>query len=677
MTSLPKISETSDLRAFLENDGLRATLGRCWDGAGFYLDPATGFTASTGIQQHLLTYHVYLALLGGRGDHAARAASLARHLASTVRDDGLLSEPDGAVNDHPASACHVVDALGTFCHYGVKIGAEEEAVAAARAALLRIVGSHQAVRLPEGILGRTQQLRFELRAWYWAWRITGEERYRASCMALWENGMNAYRNPIVHNGLISQASFHPDYTWNYACGAGTTTEYATNTHTPVYYCTEGQGFLFVYLHGRKDGVFPENPAWSEFFRNYILGLLRNLSRAGHTASDVDGYGIHRAWYSGCLVESVPVEAVGAACAAGLSPEVRGWFRWYVDRYVDFIRRRPSFAETGLPEQIPYGHHITIEKQFTALIGARFYSYLARGLYEYGVDEAPVVEPPALASYAWWHHWLRVSTARYETSLAGATSLCGLPVMRHFGDPNLGCMHGGSPLATLFSGNRMLYATSNDPEGLWHVVLDDVNGVRMRSCGSSFADETAMSYRNAEGKLLTQDSFVPYEETHCEAIGERPVVAAWSKRLRREGVRFFVEAEYGREAFAFLWGASFPPGNYLAGAAFVLPVPATLDPEWQDGDGLWHPLAKLAADTPCPAALRWGRDGARVAVALENVAPGVALRACVAPVSIGLRSPGGENSFCPFPLLQVRLEAACGPKVSGVRLRCRFSFSHSP
>ncbi|HEY8966350.1 MAG TPA: hypothetical protein VIM58_07900, partial [Candidatus Methylacidiphilales bacterium] len=223
---------SSPLLPFLENPGLRATLAAFWEG-GRYRNPATGMAASIGIQQHLLSYHLYLALLGLKGEHAARASALAAYIAAAVREDGLLAEADGSLDSHPASACHVVDALGTFCHYGAKVGATEAGIAAAREALLRIVAHHQAVRLPEGILGRTQQMRFELRAWYWAWRVTGEERYKENCLALWKNGMAAYRHPIAHNGLLSQASFHPDYTWNYACGAGTTTEYATNTHTPV------------------------------------------------------------------------------------------------------------------------------------------------------------------------------------------------------------------------------------------------------------------------------------------------------------------------------------------------------------------------------------------------------------------------------------------------------------
>ncbi len=690
MTTLPpnaSVSSSTDLRRFLSNAPFVAFLDACWrekeDG---YLDPSTGIAASTGIQHHLLIYHVYMALLGEGQKHSERASALARRLSVAVREDGLLSEPDGAVNDHPASGCHVADALGTFCHYAGKLGLPEAETEAPRAALVRMVENHFRIRLPEGTEGWTQQMRFELRAYYWAWRVAGEEKYRKACFDMWKNGIHAYRHPICRSGHYAQPSLRPDYTWNYAGGgpeAEGRADCATNTHTPVYYCTEPQGFAFVYHHGLKEGVFTENAEWTEFSRHYFLGLLRNLSRAGHTASDLDGYGVHRAWFSGCLIESVPVEAAGVS--VGLDPEVRGWFRWYVDRYVDFVRRQPTFAETGLPEQLPYGQNITIEKQFSALLGSRFYSYLARCLFEYDIEGIAPVEPPAYYSYAWWHDWVRVSTPRYETSFAGKSSLCSLPVVKFYGDPNLGCLLGGSPLATLFVGNELLYATSNDPAGLWHVEVGDVNGKVFRSCATSFRDATTMAVHNAEGEVLTRDSFTEHEAPHIgllpESASARPAEVLWSKAYDAERIRFFVRNGYGAEGFASEWGVGFPAGNYAREIAFILPVPIGLKPEIEIA-GAWRPFTASSSGDRWPEAVRWSKSGKTVTVSLRAKAPAKDAPAVptfeggfrAVPVPTGERSPGGENSFCPYPLLQLRLEVKISAPLNRAVLETAFAFS---
>lgn len=359
---------------FLNNSAFTGLLEWSWQSEGFYRDASTGLEAAPGVAQYLLIYHVYQALLGcGDSAHQTRAEMLALRLAAAVREDGLVREPDGCINDHPANACHVTDGLGTFCHYGQRLGWDSATLGLARDAVIRIVERHPAVRRPGGTVGRSQQLRFETRAYYWAWRVTGTEEYREAFLSLWNNGIHAYQNPVADHGALLQPSLHPDFTWNYTCSSGTTFEYATNTHTPVYYNTEPQGFAFVYYHGLKEGVLERNPLWDEFCRRFFMGLLRNLSRAGHTASDVDGYGIHRAWYGGCLLETSPAEAVGLADYVGISQDMRGWFRWYIDRYKDFVERRPAFTTAGLVEVCPYGHNITIEKQFPALMGARFYA----------------------------------------------------------------------------------------------------------------------------------------------------------------------------------------------------------------------------------------------------------------------------------------------------------------
>jgi hypothetical protein len=646
----------TDLRTFAFNPAFRRLLEANWKEHGYH-DDSTGLVASPGILVYLLQYHVYAALLGDHAlPHRERAEALARHLASRIRTDGLTIEPDGSANDHPAGACHNADALGTFVHYAPGLGWSADAVTAARDALIRIVEHHPVVRLPNGVVGRTQQMRFELRAWYWAWRVTGDEKYRDACLTLWENGIHAYQHIVAEHGQLLQPSLHPDFTWNYACGAGTTTEYATNSHTPVYYCTEPQGFGFVYHHGLKEGVFEPNPRWDDFCRRFFLGLLRNLSRAGHTSSDLDGYGVHRAWYGGCLIESSPVEAAALGAKVGLADEQAGWFRWYVDRYTDFLRRSPSFEQTGLVEHQPYGHNITVEKQFPVLMGARFYAHLVRALHEYELDAIKAVEPPALAHYAWWHNWLRLSAATYETSFVGTTSRRDLPKVRHFGDPNLGCLHGGSPLASLFVGNRLLYATANDPSGLWHVELTDYNGGVTRSCATSFQDETSMTVKTADGRLLNRDCFIDHGDPVIEPLHDAPTEVVWTRRERGTGLRFFVHNRYQRASFSARWGASFPAGIYIRSAVFNIPVPATLNPEVRM-NGRWEALADGWSASTWPEAIRWGDAQAAVEITLTPESPEAAGGARAQAVPTTLHRPGGENSFCPFPVLQLSLEAA--------------------
>lgn len=664
------VQSSSRLRAFLTCTPLQSMLERCWRTEGYYFEPSSNREASPGLSHYFVSYHTYLALLGIEvAGNTQRVVALACRLIDDVQPSGVLLEPDGTLNDHPAAACHVADALGTFCHYGARLGCDPAILAQAREALVRIVENHPVVRLPEGVIGRTQQLRFELRAYYWAWRVTGDSKYKDACFKLWANGLNAYQNPMASSGVFYQASLHPDFTWNYACSAGTTTEYATNTHTPVYYCTEPQGFGFVYLHGLKEGVLEPNSQWHEFCRKYFLGLLRNLSRAGHTASDLDGYGVHRAWYVGCLLETAPVEAAGLGPLVGLS-EQAGWFRWLVERFVDFIERSPAFESTATPEQCPYGHHITIEKQFPALMGARFYSHLARAIYEYGLDEIEPIEPPPLLHYAWWHNWVRLSTRTYETSFVGTTSLCRLPVVKYFGDPNLGCLHGGAPLSTLMVRNRLLYATSNDPAGLWHVELTDTAGNVWRSCASSFNDTIDMTVKSPEGRLLNRDCFQSHEAPVMLQVADKAADVFWSKTIAAQGVRFFVQNAYTQHDFASRWGALFPPGNYIADARFILPIPVRLNPEWK-WSGTWETISAGVARDGWPEALRWSDGKATAEVSLSHFkGEGTS---SIQAVPIALRTPGGENSFCPFELVQVRLNARITSQLDGITMHTQFVF----
>lgn len=62
----------------------------------------------------------------------------------------------------------------------------------------------------------------------------------------------------------------------------------------------------------------------------------------------------------------------------------------------------------------------------------------------------------------------------------------------YGDPNLGTLIGGAPLATLFSKNELLYAASFPAASLWHIELDDHNGRRFLSCSTSPEDDTSVT-----------------------------------------------------------------------------------------------------------------------------------------------------------------------------------------
>jgi hypothetical protein len=659
------------MKSFIENKNFIDFLNRSWSDEKGYLDQ--GQLISNNERLQLLIYHTYRCLAKGENTslHLNRAEFLAGQISACITTSGLLSDEKGNETDHPAHGSSVADALGTFAFYGKKISAQSDKVRLATDALLRIADYHPRIRPPGGLVGRTQQLRFETRVFYWAWRITENEKYKNYFLELFENGMHAYTHPVAIEGGLVQPSLHPDYTWNYTCTSGTTTEYATNSHTPVYYATEPQGFAFVYLHGLKDGVLKRNVKWDDFCQKYFEGLLRNLSRAGHTSSDLDGYGIHRAWYSSCLVESIPLEAsVGETI--GLDEKTASQFRWYLDRYIDFVKRSSTFEKTGLPETIPYGQNLTIEKQFPALGGARFYAMIARALYEYEVEKKVSTPPPAFLSYAWWHHWVRVSTPIYETSFVGTTSLCRVPMVKHYGDPHLGCIHGGSPLSTLFCGDELMYATSNDPAGLWHVELQDTEGNLFRSIATSFEDETATTLLNSKGELKSFDSFENYQRPVNLEMNQNPSKVLWHKKLRSSSFRFFVANEYTDDSLSCDWGFHSPQGNVLKKASFCLAIPKHLNPEWKDVKGKWHPLVAAATMAEWPQAVRWTRGKKSVHVELKTAKADGTWICEEIPTELG--RPGGENSFCPYQILQVRLAVLIEPNLERVNLNTHFTFS---
>ena len=640
------LTSPSNLPAFLINPGIIRTLEKAWvEKDHVYVDVEDGKIVPLGILHYLLNYHTYQALLGDKTlPHAERAESLLRTIAASVQENGYLRDMDGASVGHPALAGHVADGLGTGCYYGPRLNFLQEVREMAKAALLRIEEYHPCYRLPEGIVGGTQQMRFELIAHYWAWRLTNEQKYKDKYVALWNNGLESYVRLKADSGMLMEPSLHPDYTWNYACASGRSNEYCTNTHTPTYYNTEPQGFAFAYAHALKDKALAPNPAWSEFCRKFLMGLWRNLSRAGHTVTDLDGYGIHRAWFSGCLLETAPFEAIGLADTVGIDPKMKSWFRWYIDQYIGFIQRQPSYQATGLPPQLPYGHAISIEKQFRTLVGARFYTHMARAIYEYEIDQVAPEEPPAQWGYAWWHNWLRVSTPVYETSFVGTTSGRQIPVVRSFGDPNLGTIHGGSPLSTLFVGKSLMFATSTDPAGLWHAEIRDVNGNIHRSCATTFSDEIAMAVKTSDGRLLSRDDFQSYEDPHYSPIDIVASEVIWSKNLRNQNFRFSVHNSYGADSLQLNWGCHFSPGLFAETVAFIVTVPVQMNPEVQLGTNQWIPINSFQVQERWPTALRWSDGTATIHADLKPSRAGIPGRLRIIQVEKKERSPGGEKQL---------------------------------
>ncbi len=673
------------MRAFLTNPALSACLDRAWSpSVGAYTQRVEDHGESvnpTSANLHLLVYHTYCMQLGLAGPHRQRAAALAQWLAAQVREDGLIAESATSVTDHPAHGSSVADALGCYAWYARLAGdpgdpgGPDHTAEAAAAALLRIAAAHPVIRPPFGIQGRTQQLRFESRVFYWAWRLTNDAAHRDAYLQVMQRGIHAYTHAVAMHGGLAQPSLHPDWTWNYACASGTTHTLATNTHTPVYYCTEPQGFVFTYLHALATGALSRNPDWDAFIAPYLQGLLRNLSRAGHTMADVDGYGIHRAWFSACLCESVPTEAAAAAALLDMDPQWSRWFRWYVDRYIDFVIRQPSFASTGLPPHVPYGQRITIEPQFDVLTTARFYALLARGCAEYQLDTLPAQSPPAFASTAWWQQWVRVSTPTYETSFVGQTSGCQVPVVRHFGDPNLGCIHGGAPLATLQVGTELMYATSNDPEGLWHIALTDVNGRQARTCATSFEDQPTLTVMPPASPALFNNDWKPYAPPAVHLL-DAPYRLHWTRSDPAGFWDTWCDNTYEADALELHWGLRWRMGYYLRTATFCIPIPADLQPQLQLPTGQWTPATELTELPSWPSAITWRRGQAQVHLSLTSStsADPAALSAQLVAVPTTPRRPGGENSFCPFPLLQLRLTLAVGPHDDSIALRHRLTFN---
>jgi hypothetical protein len=639
---------------FLSNPAWTRFLDSSWTGKG-YINPSTNCPPDSVAVLKLSLYHLYSALMGLPGFHAERCQILVPLVAEAVTEEGALRFYEERTH-HPAHCSFAAEALGAAAFYGKQIGLSDKTIALAEAAMSRIIFQNPRIRPPAGTAGRTQQMRFETVAFYWYWRVTCLNEQREHFFELFNNCVDRYTHAFAYEGGYTQPAIHPDWTWNYASSSGTTTELATNTHTPIYYLAEQSGFLFAYMHGLKTGCLKRNPEWDKFATGYISGLFRNYSRAGHMASDVDGYGVHRAWYGSLLIEAAPFDGAAACSDLKISHDWASWLNWYVGRHLDFIRRGDDFDKTGMPTHCPYGHRITIEKQFNVLAGSKFYASLARACFEYAeIPDAAACPPPAFSDHAWWQQWVRVSTPTYETSTVAATSLRNIPLVKHFGDPHLGTLHGGCPVATLMVGDQLMYATSNTHAGLWHIELTDVNGKVHRSSGTGFDDEIFFGATNAEGEICSSEQYPDYAICTQQPLKDLPRHTIWRKNISPEQIAFWTQHQFRDKDFSFKWGYRARAGFYLATATFHFPIPATMNPQATFGKGLWQDIKAGDQWKACPTGFRWSDGKAAVEVALTPAVPlpDTAQTSCIAiPTTAG--NPGGENSFCPYPLLSLQV-----------------------
>ena len=361
---------------FLTNPAWMRLLDSSWRGAEGYHDVGVARPVDSVVSLKLSIYHLYCALLGLRGAHAERLPVLVTRLCGAVSEEGSLRFMT-EVTQHPAHCSFAAEALGCAAYYGQRVGLSDEIRAQAGAALARIVTRNPRVCPPNGTSGRTQQLRFEALAYYWHWQHTGLDRDRELFLELFQNGVDHYTKPFAAEGGYIVPALHPDWTWNYASASGTTTTFATNTHTPAYYHAEQTGFLFVYLHGLKTGGLPRNAAWDHFCRGYVGGLFRNYSRAGHLSVDVDGYGIHRAWYGGGLTEAAPYDAAAACSCVGFLAGMVGvvtMVRRSLRSVFATVRRiRGNGTSIPVPLRPPHHHREAIQRfrgsEVLRLVGA--------------------------------------------------------------------------------------------------------------------------------------------------------------------------------------------------------------------------------------------------------------------------------------------------------------------
>ncbi|GGD82287.1 hypothetical protein [Paenibacillus nasutitermitis] len=664
-----------NMEQFLSNRPFAEYLDSLWDGERGYYRQSDGAAAGTSVSMLAAVYHLYSALLADgeteRARHVERLSGLMSSVLPLVREDGGVAESA----DHPGSSYHpglafnICKCLGLIYPYleQIGLGAQREPV---RQAIVTMVEHH-----PEageaGTHGSDQSLRFELAAYYFAYVATGERKYLGWYKRLFHNGIASYTRDIHSHKErhyttapgLQRAGLHPDFTFNYAGGIGTETELPTNAHTPAYYLAEVDGFLFTYLLGLKNGVLTRNADWDDFCRKYARGLYKDLSRAGRMSCDVDGYGIHRAWYAKVIFEGLPLAACVPLGPNESDAEARAHFKWYCDRYLENFMSSEHFRRFGVPPHQPYGHRLTIEKQFDKFNCIEIYAKTAAYLYEFGVDREPAREPDPFYAYSWWHDWLRVSTPVYETSFAAATGGCAIPKARHFGDSNLGTLAGGAALMTLFAGKQLLYAPSTDPDYAFDMLVMDRNGRTARSSCTLFGDRREFYVENTLGERLEKESFVPYGMPFVEALGES-VKTVFRKSTEQPNVTFVVQNRFSRDNIEITQKFFSPAGCFIRKGCFNLPLPK-LEPvevELRDGGSLtldfeadgWLDIRRVRAFR-----CRVGAGAYRIEL-LRVPAYAHERNTRIWRGSEGLEGePGGENSFSPHPTGVLRIGAGGG------------------
>lgn len=670
---------------FLESPAFSRFLDSCWDAGRNHYCQSDGAAASSSVSLQAAVYHTYLALMTGEELHRQRVAGLLANTLRLVREDGSISESidKEAPVDHPGFTFTIAKCLGIIYPYLDQLGLEalREAV---RKAILTIVE-----RNPEageaGTHGSDQSLRFELPAYYFAYHVSGDRKYLDWYTQLFNNGIISYTRDIHSHKIrhfteapgLQRAGLHPDFTFNYAGGVGTVDSLPTNTHTPAYYLTEVDGFLFTYLHGLKNGILQQNSEWDEFCVKYATGLYKDLSRAGRMSCDVDGYGIHRAWYAKVIFEGLPLTAAAPwGPNLELGEEARRHFKWYSDRFIKNFMSSEDFRQYGVPPHQPYGHRLTIEKQFDRFNCIEIYAKVALNMYELGVEQVEALEPGPFYAYSWWHNWVRVSTPVYETSFVATTGGCNIPRAKYFGDPNLGTLAGGSALTTLFAGPRLLYAPVTDPDYAFDMMVQDRNGHIARSSCTEFGDEVQFYVEDAKGERIEKESFQPYGMPHVRAL-DGGVKTVFKKTSDRPQAVFVVQNRFGPDEVEITQKFFTPAGCFLKKGIFGLPV-SKLEPlkvEFKDGS---RRVCRFEEE-------EW--LDIREVRALESKVNGAAWR--IEPVRVppyrhekntrlwsgseGLEGePGGENSFCPYPMGVIRIGLG-GEYLNQAELVLRISF----
>ncbi|RKN71885.1 hypothetical protein [Paenibacillus ginsengarvi] len=652
--------------AFLRNRALETFLDESWDEQTGMYRQSDGQPAVCSFASMAMVHHMYLYLWTKEETHRYRFNRLLERIVGLVTENGLVYETVEckAVNDHPGFAFTICRSLGLA--YGhLKEAGMEHLEQPVRDAVVRIARYHPEAG-EKGTAGADQSLRFEILSYYFAYLVTDEPYYLNQYKTLFDNGIYAYTHSTVNGKYrhlsvrpgIQEAVLHPDFTFNYGCGTGAVNELPVNTHTPAYYLTELDGFMFTYAHGLKNGLLERTAHWDDFCVKYAEGLYKDLSRAGRMSCDVDGYGLYRAWYGKVIFESAPL-----ACLADPGPlaerkEMQSHFKWFADRFLDHFASSDHFRETGVPPHQPYGHRLTVEKQFDKFNCIEIYAKVATYAYEFGIPAIEAAEPEPYYAYSWWHRWVRVSTPVYETSFAACTSGCNTPTAPHFGGEFIGTIVGGAAITTLFAGDGLVYAPPNDPDYLFGMEVQDRNGKVARSGATLFGESFDFSVTAPDGRTLDPSEFVPYGHPHVKKLG-----AGIEPRFRKQSelpcVTFDVHNRFEEASIRITQCFSAPPGLFVRKGWFNIPVPklSPLRIRLKDGrENVYNFDASTYIDIRSVRAFIFEAGGKCCQIEIEkaeNYSNEDNTELCVG--SRGRAGePGGINSFCPYPLGLIRI-----------------------